>query len=194
MMRTIPLANQVMEMTNRFKVSIVAGAATAALAVAMVPAMAFASNTVTSPATSAETNLIYQVNEGYEWSVPSDIDFGSDKGPNATSTVEANGDAGTTQKVKVTKNVIPVGKKLVISADSSNDFTVKSGAASLDYTVEASSRSITAGSNVLTVNAGTNTADQALTFTLTTASGVNAAEQAGRYTGTMTFASSVDNQ
>lgn len=194
MKRSIPLAKHVMEKTNRFKVTIVACIASAALAVAMVPGMALAANSATSPASSAETTLTYQVTEGYEWSVPSEIDFGSDKGAGTTSQVEANADSGATQKVKVTKNVIPVGKKLTIAAGSSNDFKIKSGATELSYDVKAGSNPIVADSEILSLNAGINTADQALTFTLHTVSGANAAEQAGKYEGTMTFASSVDAQ
>ena len=53
--------------------------------------------------TTASTNVEYVVTASYEWSVPSKITF-----TDTIAEVEANADTGDTQKVKVTKNIIPV--------------------------------------------------------------------------------------
>ena len=53
--------------------------------------------------TTASTNVEYVVTASYEWSVPSKITF-----TDTIAEVEANADTGDTQKVKVTKNIMPV--------------------------------------------------------------------------------------
>ena len=81
----------------------------------MLPAMAFA---IEGPAdegvsTTGTTQVKYAVTEGYEWSIPTMIDFDKDKGVNSTSVVEASSRAmAHAQKVKVTKNVIGDGNIL----------------------------------------------------------------------------------
>lgn len=170
--------------------AILAGVAAVALAAAMVPA-AMAGDAVngTSAAdTTSTTQVKYAVTGGYTWSVPSEIDFGSDKGTNATSVVKAD------EKVAVTKNVIEDGKTLTITAKGSGDdgaFQVKNGNTKLGYTVKVddSEQVLTVGGEVLSVPAGTNTKDAALTFTLSTTTGT--AEVAGTYSGTVTYTASV---
>lgn len=63
--------------------------------------------------TTASTNVEYVVTASYEWSVPSKITF-----TDTIAEVEANADTGDTQKVKVTKNIIPNKKKLQITVSS----------------------------------------------------------------------------
>ena len=63
--------------------------------------------------TTASTNEEYVVAASYEWSVPSKITF-----TDTIAEVEANADTGDTQKVKVTKNIIPNKKKLQITVSS----------------------------------------------------------------------------
>lgn len=190
----VPLAEHSMERTKK---SIAASISAAALATAMLPAMAFA---IEGPAdegatTTGTTQVKYAVTEGYEWSIPTMIDFDKDKGVNNTSVVEANADAGATQKVMVTKNVIGDGKALQITAVGSGNngaFSVKNGLTTLDYKIEkpgASSPAVVVGGEVLSVPAGTNEADQTLRFTLSTSTGT--AEIAGKYTGTVTFTADV---
>ena len=101
---------------ERTKKSIAASISAAALATAMLPAMAFA---IEGPAdegvsTTGTTQVKYAVTEGYEWSIPTMIDFDKDKGVKKTSLVEATADAGNAQKVMVTRNVIGDGKALQI--------------------------------------------------------------------------------
>ena len=104
-----------------------------------------------------DTKVLYEVTEGYTWSVPATIDFGKDAGvnknPKVTTSVdqddamtntgaaasEANGWEGTAPKVMVTKNVIKKDKFLKIMlapAGSSADFSVKNAeGVELKYTV-----------------------------------------------------------
>lgn len=63
--------------------------------------------------TTASTNVEYVVTASYEWNVPSKITF-----IDTIAEVEANADTGDTQKVKVTKNIIPNKKKLQITVSS----------------------------------------------------------------------------
>ena len=193
-MAWLPLPNMNME---RVKKTAVASLSAAALATAMLPAMAFA---IEGPAdegapTTGTTQVKYAVTEGYEWSIPTMIDFDKDKGVGATSVVEASSEYGNDQKVKVTKNVIPDGKQLRITALGSGDngaFSVKSGSTILNYKVEkpgVPTTEITPGGEVLSVPAGINEGDQPLFFTLSTSNGT--AEIAGKYTGSVTFTADI---
>lgn len=173
---------------------------------------------------SWNTKVRYKVTEGYTWSVPSTIDFGEDAGVDNTSMVEAklgkdedgvqakksadNTWKGTAPKVTVTKNVIGDGKKLQIIFDptyldqDNGEFYVATsgGAVKLYYTVtkpapggtgEKLTKTNTA---VLSVPAGTNTAEQELVFVLKTAPNNakhNAAEKAGDYEGHVVFQSKI---
>ena len=85
------------------------------------------------------THVLYEVTEGYTWTVPVTIDFGADAGVNNTSTVNATLDKddpgktavkdadnkwkGTAPKIVVTKNVIRAGKKLQITVDTDKHFS-----------------------------------------------------------------------
>ena len=158
---------------ERTKKSIAASISAAALATAMLPAMAFA---IEGPAdegvsTTGTTQVKYAVTEGYEWSIPTMIDFDKDKGVNSTSVVEASANSGASQKVMVTKNVIGDGKKLQITAAGSGDngaFSIKNGATILDYKVKKPGNpatEVTPGGEVMNVPAGVNEGDQPLFFT-----------------------------
>lgn len=148
----------------------------------------------TSNDTEASTNVKYTVTEEYTWSVPTDITFTKDE-----ITITADQDDGATQKVKVTKNVIPVGKKLQITAKgsgTSNAFTITAtnngSAQTLPYSIKAGDNAAAAvevvtGGTVLEVAAGTNTGAAVLVFELTQ----DATEQAGEYTGTVTYTASI---
>lgn len=182
---------------ERAKKSIAASISAAALATAMLPAMAFA---IEGPAdegvsTTGTTQVKYAVTEGYEWSIPTMIDFDKDKGVNSMSVVEASANSGASQKVMVTKNVIGDGKKLQITAAGSGDngaFSIKNGATILDYKVKKPGNpatEVTPGGEMMNVPAGVNEGDQPLFFTLSTSTGT--AEIAGKYTGTVTFTADV---
>ena len=168
---------------------------------------------------TGDTKVLYKVTESYTWTVPATIDFGEDAGVNNTSTVEANlgenktgekakqnGTAwkGTAPKIMVTKNVIGVGKELQITFDTTylaenGEFYVATpdGAEKLYYTVikpaaapgGTGEKLTKTNTKVLSVPAGTNTAEQALVFTLSTTS--DTAEKAGDYEGHVVFQSKI---
>lgn len=137
---------------------------------------------------SAET--FYQVAEGYTWTIHSLVDFGDSKGTGNTSTVTKD------KAIKVTRNVIPDGKKLSITLKGDNDYQVHNGNTALDYKVynamDASGTELAPNAEVMFVNAGTNTGDTPLTFKLSTTTGT--AEVAGDYTGTIAYVASIVNQ
>lgn len=131
------------------------------------------------------TTAVYEVTEGYEWTIHDEVDFGQDKGVNATSTVDKS--AG----ISVTKNVIGDGKALSIKLADANDYQVHNGDTALGYTVskDAGATTLAAKAEVLKVNAGTNTGTQALQFKLSTTTG--ASEVAGDYSGTIGYTASI---
>ena len=134
------------------------------------------------------TTVSYEVEQSYEWSIHSAIDFGSNAGVNQT--VEKTGNV-----VSVTENVIETGKTLNISvAGSGTDgaFTIenKSGTATLNYHVLDGSTEKATGSTVLSVEAGTKTGSKDLTFKLDTSTGTS--EVAGNYSGTVTYTATID--
>ena len=134
------------------------------------------------------TTVSYEVEQSYEWSIHSAIDFGSNAGVNQT--VEKTGNV-----VSVTENVIETGKTLNISvAGSGTDgaFTIenKSRTATLNYHVLDGSTEKATGSTVLSVEAGTKTGSKDLTFKLDTSTGTS--EVAGNYSGTVTYIATID--
>lgn len=173
---------------------VLAGLAGLALVAAIAPA-ALADNATATPVKDQSTNVKYEVTADYQWSVPSEVDFGANKGVNKTSTVVWEKGA----VLKVTKNVIPDGTALciTIAGGENNAFQIKNGKTTLNYTVSTLGTNdiytpVTSGGKVLTVPAGTNTANQDLCFTLSTAKGENnVAEVAGSYTGTAVFTAQV---
>ena len=130
--------------------------------------------------------LIYQVAEGYTWTIHSLVDFGDSKGINNTSTVKKNA------AIKVTRNVIGDGKKLSITLDPANDYKVHNGNTALGYTVANAvdgTGILGAGAEVMKVNAGTNTGETPLQFKLSTTDGTS--EVAGDYKGTIAYVASI---
>lgn len=168
-------------MKMNMKKTLLAAAVATAMMVPMTGAMA-------ANEASKSTKLTYEVTQGYEWTVPSDVFFGKDAGVNQTA-VNGSTDKST---VTVTKNVIAENKTLKIKIADDEDFKIKltNGTTTLDYKVMKDGSVLTAGSEVLAVAAGTNTGSQALTFTLSTTTG--AAEVAGTYEGTLTFAAAIE--
>lgn len=166
---------------------------------------------------TGNTDVLYNVTESYQWSVPATIDFGENAGANKTPIVNATlgkdgtgekADAnnqwkGTAPKVVVSKNVIGIDKKLQITVNTSyyenGEFYVLAGTSEkLFYTVTKLDATGTAGekltktnTEVLSVPAGTNTGEQALEFKLETAKGTNVSEKAGDYTGVVVFQSKI---
>lgn len=169
--------------------------AVAMIAVLTVPGMnAFAAtNSANQSTNNAETTVKYSVSTAYEWSVPTEIQF-----TNASDTVVANAESGNTQKVKVTKNVIPNGQKLHIVAqgdgtDGSFQIAETEHGNVLPYTITVGTENSTLVAKtgtVLDVPAGTNEKSVNLTFKLQK----EAVEKTGDYTGKVIYTSSVENQ
>lgn len=180
--------------------------------------------TDTTRTTQGQTVVKYEVHESYEWSIPNEIDFGSDYGIDKTIYVDTEGGTNNTDigwyyvknddsKVKVTKNVIPYNKKLVITAKGSGDngaFTIKSVGedtleGKLSYSVKVSknggSSYDTLGDEsnhgsyeVLAVPSGTNNGEALLQFVLGTSLGGNTtAEYADKYEGAVIFTATVED-
>ena len=169
---------------------------------------------------TGNTNVLYNVTESYQWSVPATIDFGENAGANNTSTVNATLDEnglgekakqdttdnkwkGTAPKVAVSKNVIGIGKKLQITVNTTyydnGEFYVLSGSSEklfytvtkLDATGATGEKLTKTKTEVLSVPAGTNTAAQKLVFELENAKGTNVSEKAGKYEGVVVFESRI---
>ena len=178
--------------------------------------------TDTTRTTQGQTVVKYEVHESYEWSIPSVIDFGSDAGYigdiGRSVYVDTQGgedDDNTNyiqnndSKVMVTKNVLPFGKELVITAKGSGAdgaFKMESTAGTkgeLNYKVRVSKdgtyKTLGDESNgysyeVLAVPSGTNNGETLLQFVLSTYLGGNTtAEYADKYEGTVTFTATVED-
>ena len=178
-MYRFPLPNKIMMKKYARKVL----AATMAVSM-MVPMMGMNVFAADANTTKGTTNVKYDVQESYTWSVPAEIDF------TKNATVTTSGESGNTQNVCVTKNVIPETKKLHIVVSSSNNFTSASKEGKiLNYTVKVgdSTKALSAGGTVLDVKAGTNKDSAVLKFELTK----DDTERAGNYTGIVAYESSV---
>ena len=156
----------------------------ATMAVSMMIPMAGTSVLAAEPDTK-QTQVKYEVTQGYEWTIHSDIDFGNDKGVNTTVKKDNN-------IVAVNKNIIPDGKTLKITVKGSGTagaYEIKNGNTTLNYTIKDGESEIATGGDVMNVGAGTNSDSKDLTFVLTTGNGT--AEVAGNYTGTVTYTASI---
>lgn len=179
--------------------------------------------TDTTRTTQGQTVVKYEVHESYEWSIPSVIDFGSDAGYigdiGRSVYVDTQGgedDDNTNyiqnndSKVMVTKNVLPFGKKLVITAKGSGadgafkmESTATNGGGELNYKVRVSKdgtyKTLGDESNgysyeVLAVPSGTNNGETLLQFVLSTYLGGNTtAEYADKYEGAVIFTATVED-
>ena len=160
---------------------------------------------VTAPATEKKacTQLKYNVTEGYNWSIPADINFGANNGV-------TNPDKTAPGKVTVKNCKIKNTYTLKISVagndggngmGTSNEFKVKTvEGAELPYTVDAKKNGaatitpVTEGDEILSIAAGKDHAESELTFTLKTyTTDTNAAETAGEYIGYAIFTAQATN-
>lgn len=132
------------------------------------------------------TNVYYNVDQTYTWSIHSDIDFGKDAG--ADTTVESDSNV-----VQVTENVIAEGSHLYISIEGSGTdraFTISErNGTNLDYDVYNGTTKVVTGENILSVEAGKNSDSADLKFVLHTQD--DTAEIAGNYSGTVTYTATV---
>ena len=171
--------------------------------------------------TETQTEVIYKVGSSYSWTIPTKIDFGSTAGVNATVKVNADGTAqtaannqthtdGTAEKVEVTKNTIPVGTSLKISISADTPYETTGTAGESGFYVEQKHATNTAvrhlyytiaktkgGSplehtaEIMKVESGTATGDQALYFALNTSK--DEVEMAGIYKANLKFEAEVVN-
>ena len=164
--------------------------------------------------TSDNTDVLYEVTEGYTWNIHAAINFGKDAaidGSNSGS--DKTGHLVIEdQAVAVTKNIIRDGKKLKISigaysCDSEgvkktdNVFQVANGNSQLAYSVvgktgDFKEGAIAIGNTILEVAAGVNTGAEHMTFTLDTSKLAGAAqnlasEVAGNYYGKVVYTAQI---
>lgn len=181
--------------------------------------------TDTTRTTQGQTVVKYEVHESYIWSIPSVIDFGSDAGyiGDIGRSVYVDTQGGdddennnyiqnNDSKVMVTKNVLPFGKELVITAKGSGAdgaFKMESTATNggtkgeLNYKVRVSKdgtyKTLGDESNggsyeVLAVPSGTNNGETLLQFVLSTyLGGGTTAEYADKYEGAVIFTATVED-
>lgn len=154
----------------------------------MVPMMGMNVFAADANTTKGTTNVEYNVQESYKWSVPTKITFTSDN-----TEITTSGTTGATQDVQVTQNIIPNNKKLVISV-TNNDYKIQTtDGASLNYKVSVKGTGnqynelTSTKKDVLSVDAGTNTGSATLKFELTK----DPVEKAGTYTGTVSYTSAL---
>lgn len=139
-------------------------------------------------------NLTYTVGSKYDWTIHSDINFGSNAGVNQTEVPGIVAD-GSDRKVTVTNNVIEEGKTLYITATGSGsdgEFSIKngdSGTQVLKYVVKSGTNEVAVGGQVLAVNAGVKEGSTNMTFKLSTST--KTAEIAGTYSGIITYTARV---
>lgn len=175
---------------KNFKKLLLAGATVLATVVAPTMNVFAQEVTGTTDPTTATTNVNYLVEGSYKVLIHADIDFGKNAGINQHVAKEGN-------KVQVTENIIPEGKKLNIKIAGSGEegaFTITNGGSEvLTYHANnGGAEDIAVNGDVLNVNAGTNTGETTMKFTLDTTT--KAAEVAGQYNGTLTYTTSIINQ
>ena len=132
--------------------------------------------------TTGSTQVNYTVAESYSWTAPADIAF----------TANSNGSEVKAGTVNVTKNTIGSGKTLKIGIASDQTFELTDTANSSNkrtYTVKDGSTALSAGSEVLSVEAGTDTASKSLSIQMTSVG----TEVAGTYSGTLRFVSTIES-
>lgn len=149
------------------------------------------------------TKLTYNVTEGYNWSIPADINFGANNGvTNANKTAPGK---VTVKNCKIkntyTLKITVAGNGGQYDMGTSDEFKVKTvDGAELPYTVDAKKNgaattdSVMEGGEILSIAAGKDHAESELTFTLKTqTTDTNAAETAGEYIGYAIFTAQATN-
>lgn len=166
---------------------------------------------ITTPAEQKQacTKLTYEVTEGYNWSIPSDINFDKDKGvnqevapinnPKTTVTVSnCKIKNGNTLHIDMKGNGGGDGN---VAAGTNGEFKIKSvEGETLDYEVKigdtetAINTEVTSGADVLTLDAGKAALTKYLSFTLKTVrTATNVSEKAGSYHGYAIFTAQLKN-
>ena len=143
----------------------------------------YATTAGTNTTQEKSTEVSYAIEESYEWTIHSAIDFGTDINNKTVS--KGN-------RVNVSKNVLMKGNKLVIKVKGSgtnNAFTISNGnGETLSYTVGDGSKTFNANDVILELQAGTNEGYKDLEFKLNTN---NKSKYAGAYTGTVSYTAEI---
>lgn len=144
---------------------------------------AYATTAGTNTTQEKSTEVGYAIEESYEWTIHSAIDFGTDINDKTVS--KGN-------RVNVSKNVLMKGNKLVIKIKGSgtNDaFTISNeNGETLSYTVGDGSKTFNANDVILELQAGTNEGYKDLEFNLNTN---NKSKYAGAYNGTISYTAEI---
>ena len=202
--------------------------AAAVLAVAMVGSMAvpaFATDSTMQPSesnnyASGNTTVKYQVDQGFTWTIHSEINFGKNRTGATENTEGAHViTRNTNNTVSVDKNTIPNDTKLVITVKGNGGgnevtnvtntaFAIKAAAPengvgaekTLSYTVtstkvnadDKTATTIDPKDAVLVVPAGTDQGSTSMTFILDT--GKTASEFSGDYVGKLIYTASIKDK
>ena len=144
------------------------------LALAMVMAMtgAFALD-LTNESPEGSMEISYTIPETYSVVIPESVNLTAET-PSATGTVSAS-------DVRLAAN-----RTLKVTMDSINNFYLKNGESAVEYTVSDQTGAISDGGIVLSVQAGTTSGSNSLTFA-TTAEKIKAATLSGNHIDTLTF-------
>lgn len=144
----------------------------------------YATTAGTNTTQEKSTEVGYAIEESYEWTIHSAIDFGTDINDKTVS---------RGNRVNVSKNVLMKGNKLVIKVKGSgtNDaFTIINGnGGTLSYTVGDGSKTLNANDVILELQAGTNEGYKDLEFNLNTN---NKSKYAGAYNGTISYTAEIE--
>ena len=144
----------------------------------------YATTSGTNTTQEKSTDMKYAVEESYEWTIHSAIDFGTD---NNNKTISKG------NRVNVSKNVLMKGNKLLIKVKGSgtnNAFTISNGnGETLNYTVGDGSKTFNANDVILELQAGTNEGYKDLEFNLNTN---NKSKYAGAYNGNISYTAEIE--
>ena len=148
---------------------------TIVMAMALVLSMsvcAFAAN-VSTDGGRAEVEVSYGVDQVFEVSIPENVQF-------------AQGALTKTGTVEATKVLIPNGKKLTVDVTSGNDYHLVYEGSKIAYTVTGEALLTAQAATALTVESGSTSGEQELTFA-TDEGKIAAATKAGTHKDTLTF-------
>lgn len=143
----------------------------------------FASPVYAENTSSGATVITYSEDESYSWTAPADFAFSEN----------SNGSEAKTATIDVLENKIGSGRTLRIKIAQDQKFELTDTSDSSNtrtYTVKDGSTTLSAGSEVLALESGANTASKNLTVKMNSVS----KEYAGTYKGTLRFIAGIDGE
>lgn len=153
-----------------------------ALSASIVLGAGFGTPVLAENTNTGSTQINYTVAESYAWTSPADFNF----------TSNTNGSEAKNTTVNITKNTIGANKVLKVNIASDQVFELTDTTNSSNkrtYTVKDGSNVLSAGSEVLSVEAGNNTASKTLAIQMASVG----TEVAGTYKGTLRFVSTIES-